>query len=120
LVSPEYSARKHHVPTAVGANDGELAVAVLGLIPAVTVMALPTVLLPVEQPLTLGTVVSGPQAEKLTVPVGVGPPGLPVTVAWSVFGAPRTTVEEPSVLAVVELAAVTVKHSVVPPSKDGE
>jgi hypothetical protein len=41
-------------------------------------------------------------------------------VAWSVFGAPRATVETLGVLVVPAVAAVTVKHSEVLPSDDSE
>jgi hypothetical protein len=100
------------VPTSVGVNAGEAAV------PPLNVTAPPTGLPPVEQLLTFGAVVNGPQTEKLTVPVGVGPPVLPVTVAWSEFDSPSVGVEEPGVVEVFELAAVTVKHSVVLPSEE--
>jgi hypothetical protein len=114
LVSPEYSARKHQLPKAVAVNDGEVAVP-----PLVNATAPPTAFPPMAQPLA---VVDGPQTEKFTVPVGGGPPAtLPVTVALSVFGSPRATVAEVGVLVVPAVAAVTVKHSVVPlPSDDCE
>jgi hypothetical protein len=80
LVSPEYSARKHHVPAAFGVNDGDVAMAPYPA-PSVTATAEPTVV-PPEQPSAL---VRGPQAKKLTVPVGFPPAALPVTVALSVF-----------------------------------
>jgi hypothetical protein len=112
--SPEYSARKHQVPTAVAVNAGEVAVA---LFPdAATVTGAPTGD-PLEQPLA---VVRGPQAKKLTVPPGGPPAALPVTVAWSVFEAPMVTVEEIGALVVPAFAGVTVKHSVLLPSDDGE
>jgi hypothetical protein len=109
LASPEYSARKHHVPAAPGVNADEVAV------PPLNVTAPPTAAPPLPQTLA---VVNGPQTKKLTVPVGV--PALLLTVAWSVFGAPRTSVNEVAVLAVVELATVTVKHSALPLSEDAE
>ena len=72
------------MPAAPGANDADVA------IPPLNVMALPTGLPPpLVQPLV---VVNGPQTKKFTVPVGAGPPGLPATVAWSVFEIPRTSV----------------------------
>jgi hypothetical protein len=115
LPSPEYSARKHQVPTAVAVNAGEVAVA---LFPdAVTVTGAPTGDPLLEQPLA---VVKGPQAKKLTVPLGGPPVGLPVTMAWSVFEAPMVTVEEVDALVVPAFAGVTVKHSVLLPSEEGE
>jgi hypothetical protein len=101
------------VPTSVGVNAGEAAA------PPLNVTAPPTGLPPGEQPLPFGAVVNGPQTEKFTAPVGIGPPVLPVTMAWSVFDSPSARVEEPGVVEVLELAAVTVKHSVLLPSEDG-
>jgi hypothetical protein len=109
LGSPEYAARKHHVPAPVGRNAADVA------IPPVTGTALPTGL-PAEQPLAPG---SGPHAKKLTVPVGVTPV-TPATVALSVFELPSVMLDVVGVVFVVELAAVTVKHSVLLPSADGE
>jgi hypothetical protein len=109
LVSPTYAARKHQVPTAAGVNDGEVAVTpVNGTEP-------PTAVPPVAQP---PAVLKGPHSKKLTVPVGVGPPWLPLTVAWSVFEPPSGIVGEVGVLFVLELAGVAVKHSVLLPSAD--
>jgi hypothetical protein len=88
LVSPEYSARKHHMPAAFGVNDGDVAVAAFPG-PGVTDTAEPTAVPPMEQPSAL---VKGPHAEKLTIPVGFPPVALPVTVAWSVFELPRMIV----------------------------
>jgi hypothetical protein len=115
LVSPEYSARKHHVPTAFGVNDGDTAVAVF---PAcgVTDTAEPTGVPPMEQP---GALVKGPHAKKLTIPVGLPPVALPLTVAWSVFEVPMVTVAEVGALVVPAFAGVTVKHSALLPSEDG-
>jgi hypothetical protein len=98
------------VPAAFGANDADVAV------PPLKVTALPTGLPPpLAQP---SAVVKGPQTKKFTVPVGVGPPALLATVALSVFEIPKMTVEAVGVVFVVELAAVTVKHSRELPSKD--
>jgi hypothetical protein len=105
-VSPEYSARKHHVPAAFGVNDDEVAVPPLSPTPP------PTAVLPLPQPSAL---VKGPQTEKFTVPIGV--PAVLLTVAWSVFEPPRVIVGAVGVLAVVELAAVTMKHSALLPSE---
>jgi hypothetical protein len=110
LASPEYSARKHHMPAPPGVNDADVAA------PPLNVTALPTGLPPPPaQPLA---VVKGPHSKKFTIPVGAGPPALPVTVAVSVFETPRMTVEAVGVVFVVELAAVTVKHSALPPSEE--
>jgi hypothetical protein len=116
LVSPEYSARKHHMPAAFGVSVGEIAVAVFPA-PGVTSTAGPTGVPPLGQPSAL---VKGPHAKKLTIPVGFPPVALPVTVAWSVFASPRMIGECVGVLTVVGLAAVTVKHSVLLPSEEGE
>jgi hypothetical protein len=112
LVSPEYSARKHHVPTPVAVNDGDVAVP-----PAVNATPPPTAVPPLAQSLA---VVKKPQTKKFTVPVGIPPAELPLTKALSVFGSPRATVERPGLLVVPASAAVTVKHSVLLPSDDGE
>ena len=112
MASPEYSARKHQVPAAPAVNACELAV------PPLKVTALPTGLPPpLAHP---SAVVKGPQTKKFTVPVGAGPPWLPVTVALSVFELPSTMLEAVGVVFVVEVAAVTVKHSVLLPSDDAE
>jgi hypothetical protein len=98
------------VPTPPGVNDGDVAV------PPLNVTALPTGLPPpLAHP---SAVVKGPQTKKFTVPAGVGPPALPVTVALSVFETPKMIVDAVGVVFVVELAAVTVKHSVLLPSED--
>jgi hypothetical protein len=99
-------------------NDCDVAVAtVLLLGSAVTPTPFPTELpAPAEQPVAL---VGGPQTKKLTIPVGLPPVALPVTVAWSVFDSPSVRVEKPRVVEVFELAAVTVKHSALLPSEDG-
>jgi hypothetical protein len=110
LVSPEYSARKHHVPAAFGVNAAEVAAPPLNV-----TAALPTGVPLLAQPLAL---VSGPQAKKLTDPVGTPPVPLPATVALSVFEPPRTNVDGVGVLAVTDDAFVTVKHSLLLPSDD--
>jgi hypothetical protein len=109
LLSPEYTARKHQVPSPLAVNAADVAV------PPVKVTVPPTVIPPLAQP---SGVVKAPQTKKFTVPVGIGPLVLPVTVALSVFGAPTPTLEAVGVVFVVELAAVTVKHSVLLPSED--
>jgi hypothetical protein len=97
------------VPVAPAVNAGDVAA------PPLTGTALPTGLpAPLAQPLDVG---NGPHTKKFTVPVGVGPP-MPATVALSVFETPRTTVDAVGVVFVVELAAATVKHSVLLPSAD--
>jgi hypothetical protein len=111
LVSPEYSARKHHVPTPFAVNVGDVAE------PPVKVTAPPTAVPPLEQPLEL---VNGPQTRKLTVPFGGPLVASPLTVAWSVFEAPMVIAGRVGVLVVPALAAITVKHSALLPSEDGE
>jgi hypothetical protein len=100
------------VPTALAANDADVAVPPLNVTAVV-----PTGLPPVAQP---SAVVKGPQTKKFTVPVGAGPPALPVTVALSVFELPSAMLEVVGVVFVIELAAATVKHSVLLPSADRE
>jgi hypothetical protein len=109
LASPAYSARKHHVPSAVAVNAAEVAE------PLVNVTAPPSAVPPAAQSLVL---VSGPQVRKLTVPVGVPPVAFPVTVALSVFESPRVIVGTVGVVEVFEIAGVTAKHSVPRPSED--
>jgi hypothetical protein len=104
------------VPTAAGVSDGEVAVAAFPAA-AATVTGVPTAVPPVAQPLA---VVNGPQMKKLTVPVGLPPAALPVTVAWSVFEAPSAMVLDVGLLVVAGDAFATVKHSVVLPSTDPE
>jgi hypothetical protein len=104
------------VPTAAGVSDGEVAVAVFP-VAAATVTGVPTAVPPLAQPLAL---VSGPQMKKLTVRVGLPPAALPVTVAWSVFEAPRAMVLDVGLLFVAGDAFATVKHSVVLPSEEAE
>ena len=100
------------MPTPAGVNDADVAV------PPLNVTALPTGLPPpLAHP---SAVVKGPQTKKFTVPVGVGPPTLSLTVALSVFETPKMIVVEVGLLAVCELAAVTVKHSALLPSAAGE
>ena len=101
------------MPTSVGVNAGEAAAPPLP--DATTVTGEPTGD-PLEQPLA---VVRGPQAKKLTVPVGGPPVVFPVTVAWSVFEVPMVTVKELGALVVPGFAGVTVKHSALLPSEDG-
>ena len=112
MPSPEYTALKHHVPTAVGVKLADVAVAVLPAA-AVTITGEPTALPPVAQPLAL---VSGPQTKKLTEPVGLPPVALPVTVAPSLLVPPSATPAEVGLVVVLVLAVVTVKHSVLLPS----
>ena len=98
------------MPAPPGVNDADVAV------PPLNVTALPTGLPPpLAHP---SAVVKGPQAKKVTVPAGIGPPELPVTIAVSVFEPPRMSVDKVGLLAVFELAAVTVKHSVLLPSEE--
>ncbi len=82
MLSPEYESSKHHQPGDVGVNGGETALAVL--LPAgVRGMG------PLDS--TVGAVqgtgafvlARGPHSVKVTVPVGGGPEGLPVTTALS-------------------------------------
>ena len=88
MASPVYTAWKHHVPADVGMNEAEVAVAVLPA-PVATGTAAPTGIPPVAQPSALA---SGPQTVKVTDPEGLPPMALPLTVAWSVFEPPRTSV----------------------------
>jgi len=97
------------MPPAPGVNAPEVAV------PPLSVTALPTGVVVVAHPLE---VVKGPHTKKLTIPVGAGPPALPVTVALSVFELPRVIVKTEGALAAVDDAFPTVKHSVVLPSED--
>jgi hypothetical protein len=100
------------MPTALGVNDADVAV------PPLNATALPTGLPPLAQP---SAVVKDPHTKKFTVPVGIPPVALPVTVALSVFELPSVMLGVVvGVVFVVELAVVTVKHSVLLPSADGE
>lgn len=94
--SPRYSARKHQVPTAVGVNAAEGAVAASPT--GVTVTGEPNAVPPLAQ-----AVAAGPHQKKLTVPVGGPFVVSPVTVAVSVFESPRVIVPLASAPAVVEL-----------------
>jgi hypothetical protein len=98
------------VPTPVAVNGGDVAA------PPLNVTAPPTAFPPVPQP---SAVVNGPQTKKLTDPAGIPLVPLPLTAAWSVFDSPSVRVGEPGVVEVVELAAVTVKHSALLPSEAG-
>src|SRR5947209_6377710 len=73
------------MPAAGGVNGLDVAVAVGGP-PERGWAALVKTGVPVQVALL------GPKAVKVTVPVGVGPPGLPVTLAVSVMDWPRVTV----------------------------
>jgi hypothetical protein len=90
----------------------EVAVAVL-LAPAVTDTGTPTAVPPLAHPEALA---SGPQTEKLTVPVGLPPALLPVTVALSVSDPPSATDPLCGDELVVAAAWPTVKHSPLDPS----
>jgi hypothetical protein len=85
LLSPEYSARKHHVPVAPGTNEEDGAVASVRPWTRDTV---PSAVPPVEQPEAL---LSGPQTKKLTVPDGTPSPEGSETVAVSLTEAPSAT-----------------------------
>jgi hypothetical protein len=102
------------VPVAPGVKVLELAVAVLP-VPGVSVTGLPTAAPPVGQPAAL---VSGPQTENVTVPVGLPAVAFPVTVAPSVLVCPSVIVALPGVDDVGADACVAVKHSSLVPSLD--
>jgi hypothetical protein len=96
-------AAKHQVPTLVGVNGNELAVAVVlleGARPSEGGMF--AQLLPVA---------AGPHSENCTSPVGTPATALPVIVAVSVLLLPRTMVESVGVVVVAVGAFVTSKHS---------
>ena len=112
MLSPEYSARKHHVPTAEGVKPEDVAVAVLPA-PAFTDTAVPTAVPPLAQPEAL---VNGPHTKKLTDPGGLPPALFPVTVALSVFGSPSVIAPFCGLELVAVDAFATVKHSVGEPS----
>jgi hypothetical protein len=61
---------------------------------------------------------NGPQAKKVTLPVGLPPAGLPATVAVSVFGLSTTTSALAGAEVVVDAALLTVTHSPLEPSLD--
>jgi hypothetical protein len=96
LVSPEYSARKHHVPTASGTKEEEAAVAFVA--PWTTVTGVPTGVPAAEQPEGLA---SGPQTKKLTVPDGTPNPAGSDTVAASLTVSPSATAPAEGVDAVL-------------------
>jgi hypothetical protein len=114
LLSPEYWARKHQVPGADGVKLIELAVAVFPAAP-LSVTGEPTALPPLAQPDALA---SGPHTKKLTVPVGLPPVALPLTVAESVFWPPSWIELLCGLELEVEDAWPTVKHSPLDPSLD--
>jgi hypothetical protein len=113
LPSPEYSARKQYVPAAEVVKTDEVAVAVFPG-PGASVTAPPTAEPPLAQ-LGGGVVARGPQTKKVTVPVGLPPAGLPVTVAWSVSPAAKLVVRFVGVDLVLAVALPTVKHSPLEP-----
>src|SRR5438105_981389 len=102
------------MPVAVGMNMGESALAALPA-PAVSVTGLPTGVPPLAQPEAL---VSGPHAEKLTVPVGLSAALLPVTTTWSLSPAVKVVVAVAGEEATSGVAWLTVKHSSAEPSVD--
>ena len=85
MLSPEYSARKHHVPVAPGTKEEDAAVAFVSPWIRDTV---PRAVPPVKQPEALP---SGPQTKKLTVPDGTPSPEGSETVAVSLTDAPSAT-----------------------------
>lgn len=101
-MSPEYSARKHHVPTASGTKEEEPAVAFVA--PWTTVTGVPTAVPPAEQPEGPG---SGPQTKKLTVPDGTPTPARSDTVAVSLTVSPSATAPAEGIDAVL-LALVAI------------
>lgn len=115
MLSPEYSARKHQTPCPVGEKVIDAAVAVL-LAPAVRGTGPPTALPPPAHPDAL---VKGPQMKKLTVPDGLPPAALPVTVRRSESPAAKVVVCVAGVETRWAVAWPTVKHSVLEPSLDG-
>ena len=68
-------------------NPGDVAVAVFPA-PALSATGVPTASPPLPHP---DAAASGPHTKKLTVPVGLPPTELPVTVAESVLSAPSAT-----------------------------
>ena len=100
------------MPKLGGVKLGEPAVAVL-LAPAVTDAGEPTGVPPLAHPEALA---SGPQTEKLTVPVGLPPALLPVTVALSVSDPPSANDPVCGEELVVVVARPTTKHSPPVPS----
>ena len=96
------------MPSALGVKLG------LSALPPLRV-ELPIELPPVAHP---DDVSSGPQTEKLTVPAGVPPVELPVTVTESDVAAPSRIEPSAGVEVVLLSAGVTVKHSVAEPSLD--
>jgi hypothetical protein len=93
-------------------NDADVAVAV-ALAPAVSVVAEPTAV-----PELVQDEAEGPHSKKDTVPAGLPPVVFPLTVTTSAFVFPSWMVLAEGWVAVVEFAAVTVKHSVGLPSED--
>jgi hypothetical protein len=91
-------------------NAEELAVAVLPE-PELTLTALPTCVPPVVQ-----LEADGPHAKKVTLPVGLPPVGLPVTVALSVLVPPSVMLPLAGDELVLGVARPTLKHSSLDPS----
>jgi len=85
--------------------------------PGATGTWLPTACPPLGQPEALA---KGPHTKKLTVPLGLPPALLPVTVAASVLPAAMVVVALVGVLVTDELALATVKHSPAEPSLEAE
>jgi len=106
-LSPEYTARQQYVPTAVvfvAASDVAC--------PLLSVFALPTCVPPDTHPCPAVTSF-GWHRKNATVPVGVGCPADPVTVAVSVTDVPGVTLAPDGLdcVAVVDGSTVVVKHS---------
>jgi hypothetical protein len=98
------------VPIPVGVKLPEVAVDVIP-VPGVNVTAVGATAAPLGHSAGPG---SGPHTLKATVPVGAPPVALPVTVTESVAVpvGPITTEVGEAVVALVDVAGVTLKHSV--------
>src|SRR3954468_9257225 len=101
-----------------GSDGGVVAEAVVGSacgLGAVRPSAPPTWAPPAEQSPRLAVTVAGWHRKKLTVPVGAGPPAMPVAVAESVTLTPGTWLPPVGleVVAVDDGCLTVVKHSVV-------
>src|SRR5438270_438630 len=100
------------MPALGGMNVGDCAVAVFPE-PGASATGSPTAWPPPAQPAALA---NGPHAKKLTVPVGLPPVALPVTVAESWFWLPSTIDPLCGEELIGADAAPTVKHSTDEPS----
>ena len=111
-MSPEYTARQQYVPTALVFGVVAPVTASDVACPSLSVFALPTcVPLPTGHPAAVTSF--GWHRKKITVPVGVGCPAEPVTVAVSVTDVPGVTLSPDGLdcVAVADGSTVVVKHS---------